>query len=122
MTDSVTQQPLNEKIQEVFTTLAIDKRRLPASGLKERGIPAYVAEWVLDSVVKGQGVLTNEEASKVQAWSKRYIPLPNDKNVIHFNISQGETVKILTPVQAMVNLKRKAPKSPHYAVLPLTRH
>lgn len=119
MTDSVTQQPLNEKIQEVFANLAIDKRRLPASGLKERGIPAYVAEWVLDSVVKGHGVLTNEEASKVQAWSKRYIPLPNDKNVIHFNISQGETVKILTPVQAMVNLKRKAPKSPHYAVLPL---
>ena len=119
MTDSATQKPLSEKIQEVFGMLAIDKRRLPASGLKDRGIPTYVAEWVLDSVVKGQGVLTSAEASKVQAWSKRYIPLPSDQNVIRFNISKGEAVKILTPVQAMVNFKRKPPKSYHYAVLPL---
>ena len=47
----------------------LDKRRLPESQLVRRGIPGYVGEWVLDSVVPGAGSLTPGEAHKVQEWA-----------------------------------------------------
>ena len=40
-----------QKIDRVFGRLASDKRRLPLSQLQKRGVPAFVAEWVLDSIV-----------------------------------------------------------------------
>jgi len=95
-----------EKVARVFGRLAIDKRRLPLSQLQKRGVPAYVAEWVLDSIVPGTGPLTQDEASKVQAWASRRIPNSGDQEVIKYRLVQGETVKVLTPVQAEVRLRR----------------
>ncbi|MFC6667131.1 anti-phage BREX system Lon protease BrxL [Deinococcus radiopugnans] len=88
---------LNGKVVQVFKSLAIDKRRLPASQLTKRGIPAYVAEWVLESVVPGQGELSIEEATKVRDWAARVIPGPGEQNVIKHRLAQGQTVKVLTP-------------------------
>ncbi|GGL18950.1 BREX system Lon protease-like protein BrxL [Deinococcus radiotolerans] len=97
---------LNAKVAEVFKSLAIDKRRLPASQLTKRGIPAYVAEWVLESVVPGQGDLSTEEATKVRDWAARIIPGPGEHNIIKHRLAQGQTVKVLTPLQAEVKLKK----------------
>jgi ATP-dependent Lon protease len=94
------------KVERVFGTLAMDKRRLPASQLQKRGIPAYVGEWVLDSLAPGSGVLKPEDAQKVQAWAGRSIPGPSDQQLIKYRLSQGETVGVLTPVQVEVVLKR----------------
>jgi ATP-dependent Lon protease len=44
----------------------MDKRRPIMSQLHKRGLPSYVAEWVLESVTPGVGPLTPEEARKVQ--------------------------------------------------------
>jgi ATP-dependent Lon protease len=52
-----------DKVQHVFGRMAIDKRRLPMSQLKKRGVPAYVGEWLLESIVPGQGPITPEEAA-----------------------------------------------------------
>lgn len=109
---------LNDKVSEVFGRLAIDKRRLLMSQLQKRGVPAYVAEWVLETVVPGVGPLTPEEAHRVQEWAKRVIPGPNEQNVIKHRIAQGETVRILTPVQAEVDLGRTK-KAPYFARLAL---
>lgn len=109
---------LNDKVSEVFGRLAIDKRRLLMSQLQKRGVPAYVAEWVLETVVPGVGPLTPEEAHKVQEWAKRVIPGPNEQNVIKHRIAQGETVRVLTPVQAEVDLSRTK-KPPYFARLTL---
>ncbi len=95
-----------EKVARVFGRLAIDKRRLPSSQLQKRGVPAYVAEWVLDSIVPGIGQLTREEADKVQAWAAQRIPGSGDQELIKYRLVQGETVKILTPVQTEVRLRR----------------
>ncbi|SEJ90328.1 ATP-dependent Lon protease [Deinococcus reticulitermitis] len=97
---------LNGKVAGVFKSLAIDKRRLPASQLTKRGIPAYVAEWVLESVVPGQGELSTEEATKVRDWAARVIPGPGEQNIIKHRLAQGQTVKVLTPLQAEVRLKK----------------
>jgi len=97
---------LNDKVAQVFKSLAIDKRRLPASQLTKRGIPSYVAEWVLESVVPGSGELLSDDASKVRDWAARVIPGPGEQNIIKHRLAQGQTVKVLTPLQAEVRLKK----------------
>ena len=54
---------LEDKVIQAFGNLAIDKRRLPASQLQRRGVPAYVGEWILDSIVPG-GVPYAEETDR----------------------------------------------------------
>lgn len=98
---------LDAKVQQVFGNLAIDKRRLPMSQLQRRGVPAYVGEWVLDSIVPGVGPLTPEEAAKVQAWALRFIPGPGQANEIKSRLLDGEVVKVLTSVQVDVVLTRQ---------------
>ncbi len=98
---------LEEKAISVFGRLVIDKRRLPASQLQKRGVPAYVGEWILDSVVPGKGPLTPEEAARVQAWADKYIPLPGETNIIKNRLLDGEVVKVLTPVVVEVELTRR---------------
>ena len=105
MTQSPTNQ--NDKITTVFGNLAIDKRRLPMSQLSKKGVPAYVAEWVIDSVIPGQGPLTEAEATKVQTWADKYIPVPGDANKLKNRLMSGELVKVLTPVQVEIELNRR---------------
>jgi len=97
---------LAEKVQKVFGRLAIDKRRLPSSQLQKRGLPAYVSEWVLDTLVHGMGSLTPEECLKVQNWAEEKIPGPGDQQVIKYKLSLGAPVKLLTHVQVEVKLKK----------------
>jgi ATP-dependent Lon protease len=98
---------LDAKIRDVFGNLAIDKRRLPMSQLQKRGVPAYVGEWVLDSITPGVGPLTSEESDKLRHWVERYIPGPGDTNRIKHRLLEAEIVKVLTNVQVEVILTRK---------------
>ena len=101
------QEDLNQRIKQVFGTLSIDKRRLPQSQLQKRGIPAYVGEWVLDTIVPGEGALSSEDAAKSQQWAARYIPTPDETNVIKHRLLSGEVVKVLTVVQVEIELTRR---------------
>ncbi|MDA0244961.1 MAG: BREX system Lon protease-like protein BrxL [Chloroflexi bacterium] len=107
MSQTTPPQPLNDKISATFGNLAIDKRRLPMSHLRERGVPAYVGEWVLDTIVPGQGPLGEEEAAKVQAWANKFIPQANEAQGIKNRLMSGEIVKALTPVQVQIILTRQ---------------
>jgi ATP-dependent Lon protease len=100
-------ETIDEKIYRVFGRLAIDKRRLPMSQLQKRGIPAYVGEWLIDSITPGVGLLTQEDARKLQEWATKNIPGPGDANIIKNRLISGQTVKILTTVQVDVELSRR---------------
>lgn len=100
------QTELDCKVQRVFGELAIDKRRLRMSQLDKRGAPAYVSEWLLDSIIPGSGELSAEEAAKIFQWADRFLPRPEDANIIKNRLLNGETVKVLTPVQVDVVLNR----------------
>ena len=97
---------LDEKVGGVFGRLAIDKRRLPSSSLTSRGMPVYVAEWVLDTVVPGTGPLTASEIAKINDWAGRFVPAPNDHKIYKHKLALGESVKVLTSVEAEVKLKK----------------
>ena len=109
---------LEDKIVEVFGPVAIDKRRLPMSQLQKKGIPAYVAEWVLESKVPGRGVLSEEDAKKVQEWADKFVPTPRDQNIIKHRLLRNEPVKALTHLSVEIDLQiRKGPQ--RNAKLPL---
>jgi ATP-dependent Lon protease len=99
------EETLAEKSERVFPGLVIDKRRLPGSQLQKRGMPAYVGEWLLDTLVPGQGELAPEELAKVTDWSAKYVPGPSEQQIIKDRLLRGETVKILTPIQVEIQLK-----------------
>jgi ATP-dependent Lon protease len=105
--DAVDAVALEAKIKRAFGDLAIDKRRMPASKLQSRGVPGYVGEWVLDTIVPGDGDLSAADAAKVGEWATRYIPKPDEGNLIRNQMLSGRSVKILTPVQVDVILNRK---------------
>jgi len=104
---SINQSEFDRKVQQIFGNLSIDKRRLPASQLQKRGVPAYVGEWVLDTIAPGLGELTAEDAEKVQAWANKYIPGSGDSNIIKHRLFSGDVIKVLTPVQIEVELTRR---------------
>lgn len=104
---SINQSKFDRKVQQIFGNLSIDKRRLPASQLQKRGVPAYVGEWVLDTIAPGLGELTAEDAEKVQAWANKYIPGSGDSNIIKHRLFSGDVIKVLTPVQIEVELTRR---------------
>ncbi|MEW5877250.1 MAG: BREX system Lon protease-like protein BrxL [Acidobacteriota bacterium] len=97
---------VTDKARKVFGNLVIDKRRLPASQLQKRGVPAYVGEWVLDDIVPGEGALTPEETERLQDWASRFIPGPRDSKRILHRLRSGEHVKVLTPVEVEIQLNQ----------------
>lgn len=107
------------KAKRVFQGLVIDKRRLPISQLHKRGVPAYVAEWVLDSIVPGEGALTAEESERLHDWASRYIPIPREAKRILHRLMKGEMVKVLTPVEVEIRLDKNQAR--RYAVLKLLK-
>jgi ATP-dependent Lon protease len=108
MITPLTPETLDEKVKAVFGRLAIDKRRLPSSQLSRRNVPAYVAEWILDTLAPGQGPVTPAELSKIQAWADRFLPLPDEAKIIKNRLLNGEVVKVLTPVEVEIILTRRA--------------
>lgn len=98
---------LNEKVQRIFGDLSIDKRRLPSTKLDKRGIPAYVAEWAIDTLAPGQGLLSQSQIDKIRDWANRYIPGPEEAKIIQNRLLNGETVKVLTSVEVDIELTRR---------------
>ena len=98
---------LADKVTRVFGNLAIDKRRLPASQLQKRGVPAYVGEWLLDSLVPGRGDLSSADAAKVLRWAETHIPGASDQQIVKYRLSEGESVRVLTPVEVEIRLDKK---------------
>ncbi|MBA3533682.1 MAG: BREX system Lon protease-like protein BrxL [Ardenticatenales bacterium] len=99
--------PFTEKVRRVFGELAIDKRRLPMSHIQQRGVPAYVGEWIIDRIAPGFGDLRSDEAAKIQEWASRFIPNPGDENLIKHRLLSGEILKVLTTVQVEIKLSRQ---------------
>jgi len=98
---------LDDKVQRVFGDLSIDKRRLPATKLDKRGIPAYVAEWAIDTISPGKGALSEEQITKIRDWANRFIPGPEEAKVVQNRLLNGETVKALTSLEVDIQLTRR---------------
>ncbi len=98
---------LDEKIYRIFGDVAINKKRLPATKLDKKGVPAYVAEWAIDTLAPGTGELTKEEIDRIVTWADKFIPGPKESQAINNRLYNGETVKVLNPLEAEIILWKK---------------
>jgi ATP-dependent Lon protease len=94
-----------ELVRDVFDELAIDKTRLPSSGLTSLGVPSFVGEWLLDKVVPGHGPLTASEQGKLSAFVQKAFPRKDDKHEILFHLTQGQVCKLIALVQVRIRLE-----------------
>lgn len=101
------QLELDDKITKTFGKLAMDKRRLPSSGLVKIGIPSYVAEWILEEKVPGDGEITKAEMEQLNEFIEKAVPGKNERNIYKNRLLAGETVKILTYIRVEIDLSRK---------------
>ncbi|WP_017302744.1 BREX system Lon protease-like protein BrxL [Spirulina subsalsa] len=92
----------NQKIRDIFGELSIDKRRLPSSGLTSIGVPSFVAEWLLDKIVPGEGELTPQEHEKVNRFVQKAFPRKDDREEIKFDLKTGQTKTIIALMQVRV--------------------
>jgi ATP-dependent Lon protease len=99
-------------VRDTFGPLAIDKDRLPSSGLTAMGIPSFVAEWLLDKVIPGHGALSKEEHDKLMTFIQRAFPRKDDKQEIFFRLTQGETCKLIALVQVRIKLEQSKGEVP----------
>jgi ATP-dependent Lon protease len=110
--------PESEKrFREAFGPLAIDKRRLPSSSLTRLGIPAYVAEWILEEIVPGNGTLNEDELATLQKFTSQMLPRRNEQNVYRNRLLGGGTVSVLAFMNVEVDLTRT--KQDRFARIPV---
>ena len=98
---------LDDKVRMHFGKLAMNKQRLPSSGLNKLGVPAYVAEWILEELVPGEGILTDQELSMLGQFTARMIPRKNEENVYRNRLLTRETVSILAHMSVEVMFNRQ---------------
>ena len=92
-------------VREVFGDIAIDKTRLPSSGLTSLGVPSFVGEWLLDKIVPGRGPLTESEQAKISGFVQKAFPRKDDKQEILFQLTQGHPCKLIALVQVRIRLE-----------------
>lgn len=97
---------IDQKVRDVFGPLAIDKRRLPSSGLTKLGVPAYVAEWVLEEIVPGEGPLIEDELDTLAKFTDQMLPRRNEQNVYRNRLLGGEIVSLLAYMNVEVDITR----------------
>lgn len=108
---------LDTKTREIFGNLSINKLRLPSSGLSKLGIPAYVAEWILEEIVPGDGTLSLPELERLGEFTAEMIPRKNEENVYRNRLLGRDTVSILTHMSVDVLINRQ--KEERYAKIPV---
>lgn len=108
---------LDHKTHEVFGPLAIDKRRLPSSSLTKLGVPAYVAEWILEEIVPGDGTLTEGELATLEKFTSQMLPRRNEQNVYRNRLLSSDTVSLLAYMNVEVDITRT--KQDRFARIPV---
>ncbi len=95
----------NDLVFQVFGSLSMDKGRAASSQINAQGIPSFVGEWLLDKVIPGQGHLNTSEINQLNHFINKAFPRKDDKNLIHFQLSEGEVKKIIALMQVRIKLE-----------------
>ncbi len=96
----------DQKVREVFGPLAMDKRRLPSSGLTKLGVPSYVGEWILEEIVPGTGSLSEEELGTLGQFTEQMLPRRNEQNVYRNRLLTGDVLPLLAYMSVEVDITR----------------
>jgi len=98
-------RPNESKAKEIFGEVCVDKSLMDKSGLRERSIPSFVGEWIIDRYCK-EGEFSEEVKNKIRSFIDKHLPSKDQKDIIKNRLSNGEAVVILDNFMVTVDLKR----------------
>lgn len=94
-----------QKARDAFGEVCIDKELFIKSGLLERSIPTFVAEWIIDRFSDDKGF--NEDTRlRINSFIDEHLPKKDQKEAVKNRLSNGESMTILDRFVARVDLKK----------------
>jgi ATP-dependent Lon protease len=96
---------VSSKAKQVFGEACIDKGLFLASGMQGRGVPAFVAEWILDRFCP-DGRLTDNVRAEINKFIESRLPRKDQKEEIKHKLAQGDTITLLDHFIVQVDLNK----------------
>jgi ATP-dependent Lon protease len=91
------------KAKALLGEALINKGLFHDSGLQSRGIPTFVAEWILDKFCP-DGRMTSEIRTKINNFINSRLPRKEQKEEIKHRLSQGDQITLLDQFSVLVDL------------------
>ncbi|WP_318523251.1 BREX system Lon protease-like protein BrxL [Photobacterium leiognathi] len=97
---------MNEKIEQCFGEIAINKKLVADLKLREsRTIPSFVEEWLV-AKFSDPSEQSMETRRKITSFMAEHLPSKNDKEKIKWKLSNGNSVVILDKYTIRIDLKK----------------
>lgn len=96
-----------QKAQDYYGEVVINKGLMGKAGFGARAIPVYVGEWIISQFMDG-GELTEEGRSEIVETVSKFLPQKADKNTILNRLMNYEQVRILDDFRVNVSVERQA--------------
>lgn len=94
-----------QKAQDYYGEVIINKGLMGKAGFGARAIPVYVGEWIISQFMDG-GELTDEGRNEIVSTISKFLPQKADKNIILNRLVNQEEVRILDDFRVNVSLER----------------
>lgn len=91
-----------EKLREVFADMVVFKNPQRTGFFKDLKMPSFMRDWVVMKFSDDDGSIDQE---RVQNYVRRYVPSKEDFEQLKFQLTNGETVNILTRIRVSVDIK-----------------
>ncbi|MBC8550994.1 MAG: BREX system Lon protease-like protein BrxL [Candidatus Brocadiales bacterium] len=94
-----------KKAVDIYQEAAINKGLFLDSGMQGRGIPTFVAEWILERFCPS-GVLSDKSKIEIINFIDEHLPRKEQKEEIKYKLAQGEQITLLDHFSVVVDLKK----------------
>jgi len=94
-----------EKAQNLFGEVCVNKALVQEAGFGTRSIPAFVSEWIVTRHTP-DGVLDDAARQRIRTFLNRHLPTRDQKEQLKAQLLQGQPLTILDQFNVTVDLQR----------------
>ncbi len=91
-----------DKLRDIFADMVVLKSPKRASFFKDLKMPSYMRDWIVMKFSDDEG---NIDHVRVQNYIQKYVPSKEDFEHMKFQLTNGETLNILTKIRVTVDIK-----------------
>lgn len=97
-------ESFEQKAQDLFSEIIINKGLIYQAGFGNRAIPTYVGEWIIAHYAGDEFSLTSDSREKIASFIQKYVPQKGEKEAIKNILFEQDEVQILDNFSVYVNL------------------
>lgn len=97
--------PYEQKAQQVFGEVCVNKALVQQAGFGTRSIPRFVSEWIVTRHAP-DGILDDVVRDKIRNFLNKHLPTRDQKQRLKAQLKNGETLTILDHYSVHVDLKK----------------